>query len=90
MSESEYTSLYEIIVTEDGAVALRQVGEDDSEPLVTIQFSEQSKFFLGSACSDLGRIMIEAGLDAVSNLESFSPKDEDHLDAESELDPIVH
>ncbi len=88
---SDYTSLYEIIIADDGVVSLKKVGDENDEPLVSIQFSEQAKYFLGSDHSEVARAMIEAGLDAVSDLQACSGEEGlTGLDAMDESDPVLH
>lgn len=67
--------LFEIIEYPNGEFALCRAGDrrDDSEPLVRIQFSEESRYFLEAAAENgavsVAKVMIEAGLEAVQELQ---------------------
>ena len=93
MSETEYHSLYEIVLLEDGRVALREADNERAEPLVAVEFSEQAKYFLGTDYSQIARSMIEAGLDAVSSLEKNAEDaelDDSFESAQRDEDTLVH
>lgn len=95
MSEFNHESLYEVVVLENGDIALRRIEDKGEEPLVTIHFSPQSNFFLGDARVDVARAMIEAGLDTVSCLEEFIPECNEYVLEEGDVmseepDPVVH
>ncbi|RLA53505.1 MAG: hypothetical protein DRR42_04650 [Gammaproteobacteria bacterium] len=79
------SSLYEIVMLADGEVVLQRSNED-GEPLIRVSFSDEAKFYLGSASIDIARAMIDAGIEAVEQLGSDDiPFEED----ESELS-ILH
>lgn len=61
------SSFYEIRELPDGDVVLLRTG-DDGEPLVTIRFSAESLAFLGEGRFEVAKAMIEAGMDAASDL----------------------
>lgn len=61
------TSLLEIVDLGDGEIVLQRA-DDDSEPLVTIRFSEESRLYIMDNGLDVAKAMIQAGLQAVSNL----------------------
>ena len=69
------TSLLEIVDLGDGEVVLQRV-EGDSEPLVSIQFSEEANTYLMGNNLEIAKVMIQAGIEAaaqlaeVNNLES--------------------
>lgn len=79
--------LYEIVQLANGEVGLCRAGDDEREyePLVRIHFSEESQYFLespkGDASMIVAKAMIEAGLEAVQELQ---------LSADQEADPISH
>lgn len=54
--------VFEIADTGENEVVLRLVGSDDKDALVRIRFSEQACQFLGKSRLDIGRAMLEAGL----------------------------
>ncbi len=85
MSLNDEAAFYEIVELESGEVALRRADEADSAPLVTIKFSEESSYYLDQARFDIAKIMIEAGLDAVAEMNDESDSDESATD----LDDIV-
>ena len=62
------TSVLEIIDYGDGEIVLQRSG-DDSEPLLSICFSEESRLYLMDNRLDVARVMIQAGLQAAANLK---------------------
>lgn len=44
-------------------------GDKNEEPLVRVRFSAESNEYLGAARFEVAKAMIEAGLDAVADLE---------------------
>lgn len=87
MSTNDQSSLYEIVELESGEVALRRADGSETPPLVTIKFSEESRYYLDEAQFDIAKIMIEAGLDAVADLSDEVEEQENlaELTAESTL-----
>ena len=69
MSVFEESAFYEIVEMEDGDIALLKSNDKSDEPLVRVRFSQESNEYLGSARFEIARVMIEAGLDAVADLE---------------------
>ena len=61
------TSLLEIVDLGDGEVVLQRV-EGDSEPLVSIQFSDEANAYLMGNNLEIAKIMIQAGIEAVAQL----------------------
>lgn len=76
MSAFDESSFYEIVELDNGDVALRRSEQADEEPLVTIRFSAESHEYLGSARYEVARVMIEAGLDFVLEMEGTTEEDE--------------
>jgi hypothetical protein len=63
------SSFYEIVELSSGEIVLKRSGDDSSrEPLVTLRFSEESIAFLGAGRFEVAKAMIEAGMDAASEL----------------------
>lgn len=62
------TSFYEIVVLPGGDVVLQRV-DDGHEQLVRITFSEEVRSFLGNTSVHVAKAMIDAGLDAVEQLD---------------------
>ena len=63
------SSFYEILELSSGEIVLKRSGDDSSrEPLVTLRFSEESIAFLGAGRFEVAKAMIEAGMEAASEL----------------------
>ena len=77
---------FEIIELANGDVALRRAGHKE-DPLVRIHFSAESLQFLREHKVTIARAMLEAGIEAVQNLDDLEPA---YLDEEDELMPINH
>lgn len=73
--------LFEIVELDNGDVVLRRA-DDDGEPLVTIKFSDESESYLKDAKMEIARAMVQAGLEASSELVNA---DVDESDNGSEL-----
>lgn len=74
------TSFYEIVVLPGGDVVLQRV-DDGREQLVRITFSEEVRSFLGNTSVHVAKAMIDAGLDAVEQLD----KDGDGADGDDRV-----
>ena len=61
------TSLLEIVDLGDGEVVLQRV-EDESEPLVSIQFSDEANAYLMGNNLEIAKVMIQAGIEAAAQL----------------------
>ncbi|HEY9136009.1 MAG TPA: hypothetical protein VIM85_09465 [Pseudomonadales bacterium] len=61
------SSLFEIIETSSGEIVLKRA-DDESAPLIKINFSEEALEYLGEMKSEVGRAMISAGVQTVGNL----------------------
>ena len=70
------TSLLEIVDLGDGEVVLPRA-EDDSEPLVSIQFSEEASAYLMDNNLEVAKIMIQAGIQAAAKMAERSDVDMD-------------
>ena len=68
------TSLLEIVDLGDGEVVLQRA-EDDSEPLVSIQFSEEASAYLMDNNLEVAKIMIQAGIQAAAKMAERSGVD---------------
>jgi len=62
-------SLFEIVVLSNGDVALQRAN-DESAPLIRIGFSEEVQAFLEDAKIDVGKVMIDAGIELFEQLGS--------------------
>ena len=65
------TSLLEIVDLGDGEVVLQR-GDDDSEPLVSIQFSEEASAYLMENNLEVAKVMIQAGIQAAAKIAEMS------------------
>lgn len=70
------TSLLKIVDLGDGEVVLQRA-EDDSEPLVSIQFSEEASAYLMDNNLEVAKIMIQAGIQAAAKMAERSDVDMD-------------
>ena len=61
------TSLLEIVDLGDGEVVLQRV-EGDSEPLESIQFSDEANAYLMGNNLEVAKAMIQAGIEAAAQL----------------------
>jgi len=80
------TETYEIIELSNGDVALRRAGHKE-DPLVRIQFSEQSLHFLREHKIAVARAMLEAGIEAVQEIGEIEP---DAFEEEEVVDATEH
>ncbi|WP_444931443.1 hypothetical protein ACJJIF_06605 [Microbulbifer sp. SSSA002] len=76
---------FEIIELANGDVALRRAGHKE-DPLVSISFSAESLQFLQKHKVAVARAMLEAGIEAVQNLDDL----EVGYFEEEELMPVNH
>jgi len=65
------TSLLEIVDLGDGEVVLQRA-DDDSEPLVSIQFSEEAMAYLMENNLEVAKVMIQAGIQAAAKMAEMS------------------
>lgn len=73
------TSLLEIVDLGDGEVVLQRV-EDDSEPLLSIQFSDEANAYLMGNNLEIARVMIQAGIEAAARLSELNNLEVDTAD----------
>lgn len=59
------SSLLEIVDLGDGEIVLQRT-EDDAEPLVTIQFSDETRIYLMDNGLEVAKAMIQAGIQAAA------------------------
>lgn len=68
--------MYEVVKLADGDIGLCRAGDEahDYDPLVRIRFSDESQYFLehpkGNVQMAVAKAMIEAGLEAVQEIQS--------------------
>ena len=80
------SSLLEIVDLGNGEIVLQRA-DDDSEPLVTIRFSEESNLYIMDNGLEVAKAMIQAGLQAVSALAEQGETD---VEAVAEAPRILH
>ena len=77
------TSLLEIVDLGDGEIVLQRA-DDDSEPLVVIRFSEESRMYLADNGLEVAKAMIQAGMQAAAVIaEQAEAEAENDLAAEA-------
>ena len=65
------TSLLEIVDLGDGEVVLQRA-DDESEPLVSIQFSEEASAYLMDNNLEVAKVMIQAGIQAAAKIAEMT------------------
>ena len=68
------TSLLEIVDLGDGEVVLQRA-DDDSEPLVSIQFSGEASAYLMENNLEVAKVMIQAGIQAAAKIAEMSGRE---------------
>ena len=61
------SSYLEIVELENGDIVLQR-SDDDDQPLVRIQFSEESRLYMNESSLEIARVMIQAGIQAAASL----------------------
>lgn len=64
---SSSSSFLEIVELANGDIVLQR-SEEEGEPLVVIQFSEESRVYLMDATLEVARAMIQAGIQTAAKL----------------------
>ncbi len=62
------SSFLEIVEMPNGDIVLQRSDDDDGEPLVVIQFSEESRVYLMDGTMEVARAMIQAGIETAAQL----------------------
>lgn len=70
------TSLLEIVDLGDGEIVLKRADED-SEPLVTIHFSEETSAYLMEGGLEVAKAMIQAGLQTAARVAERASAEND-------------
>lgn len=68
-------AFFEIVELERGDIVLRRKDED-ANPLVRIQFSDEAKLYLGASVSEVARAMIDGGIEKVGTLLKYQRSEE--------------
>lgn len=79
-------SLLEIVDLGDGEIVLQRA-DDDSEPLVTICFSDESRVYLMDNGLEVAKAMIQAGIQAAA---AIAEQGEMEIEATSGAARILH
>ena len=80
------TSFLEIVELEDGEIVLQR-SDDDSEPLVRIRFSEESRLYMMDNGLEVAKAMIQAGIEAAAEL---AQEGEVELEMSQDLPRVIH
>ena len=80
------TSLLEIVELEDGEIVLQRA-DDDSEPLVTIRFSDESNLYIMGQGLEVARAMIQAGIQAAA---AIAEQGEVEMETSEEAPRVLH
>ncbi len=79
-------SLLEIVDLGDGEIVLQRAG-DDSEPLVTIRFSDESRIYLMDNGLEVAKAMIQAGIQAAA---AIAEQGEQETSEETTVSRMLH
>jgi len=82
-------SYYEIIELADGEIALQRI-DGDGEPLVTVSFSDEVKFYLQEQCVDVAKAMINTGIKIVGRMQEEEIAEPGESDASEEAPRTLH
>ncbi len=80
------SALLEIVDLGNGEIVLQRA-DDDSEPMVTIRFSEEARLYLLDNGLEVAKAMIQAGIQAASALSEQGEMEEE---SQSEGPRILH
>lgn len=84
------SSFLEIVELSDGEIVLQQANDPDSEPLVTIRFSDESRAYMMDACIDVAKVMIQAGIQAAVQISDQYDVDEEPQADSAVADRVIH
>lgn len=79
-------SLLEIVDLGDGEIVLQRA-DDDSEPLVVISFSEESRVYLMDNGLEVAKAMIQAGIQAAAVI---AEQGDTEIEASAEAPRVLH
>ena len=79
-------SLLEIVDLGDGEIVLQRA-DDDSEPLVTIRFSDESRIYLMDNGLEVAKAMIQAGIQAAA---AIAEQGEQESSEEATVSRMLH
>ena len=84
------TALLEIVDLGDGEIVLQRADDEEGEPLVSIQFSEETTAYLMENNLEVAKAMIQAGIQAAARLAELSNLEVESEPAEPGGDRILH
>jgi hypothetical protein len=79
-------ALLEIVDLGDGEIVLQRA-DDDSEPLVTIRFSDETRVYLMDNGLEVAKVMIQAGIQAAA---AIAEQGDVEIQASAEASRILH
>ncbi|MDG2048005.1 MAG: hypothetical protein P8J79_12400 [Halioglobus sp.] len=79
-------SLLEIVDRGDGEIVVQRA-DDESEPLLTIQFSDEARAYMMDNGLEVARVMIQAGIQAAA---AISESGNDDAEAAQNSPRILH
>ena len=79
-------SLLEIVDLGDGEIVLQRA-DDDSEPLVTIRFSDESRVYMMDNSLEVAKAMIQAGIQAAAEM---AEQGEMEIEPSAEAPRVLH
>ena len=84
------TALLEIVDLGNGEVVLQRA-DDASQPLLRIQFSEESRRYVMDNCLEIAKAMIQAGIEATAEItEQGEVEIEEDVARQSSASRILH
>ncbi|MEM6544777.1 MAG: hypothetical protein AAF680_07720 [Pseudomonadota bacterium] len=84
------TSLLEIVDLGEGEIVLQRADDEgQGEPLVTIQFSEESRVYIADQGLEVAKAMIQAGIQAAAHIADQANTDAD-ADAAASTTRVLH
>tara|TARA_B110000438_G_C15271185_1_gene418469 strand:- start:203 stop:463 length:261 start_codon:yes stop_codon:yes gene_type:complete len=84
------SSFLEIVELSDGKIVLQQADDPDGEPMVTINFSDESRAYMMDACMDVAKVMIQAGIQAAVQISDQYEIDDESPSEPKSADRIIH
>ena len=79
-------SLLEIVDRGDGEIVVQRA-DDESEPLLTIQFSDEARAYMMDSGLEVARVIIQAGIQAAA---AISESGNDELETAQHSPRILH
>jgi hypothetical protein len=80
------TSILEIVDCGDGEIVLQRA-DDDSEPVVSIRFSDEARVYLMDNGLEVAKSMIQAGIQAAADILE---REEVEVDSLQQSERVLH